>query len=624
MAKQTVSLKRTLEKLFASEPDDTKLLGCLEDLAEDPTFSGLTWYWGPILYGRNREAFRLLILTRFSSWAASKPTAWKTHAKSLEAWLMQAREFQDTQIVRLLLRWKYAGKSGNIDRKLWLKVLVESYQAAPTPEARAIVLDEFSNRPLLDETTAIALYSTDKAARDFILANIPRWYFWNAKVRKMWAELARLARENGDDDMYFALYRATMPIGAWALDAAGLARNVTDPAALVAELKRRHPEESDTGHRQENVLLDLLKQRGHEVIPYVGSRLLDARSKQMGDIKPFIDLAETNGWWDFWAAMLLRSPAAQLFNAALQRLLSTSVQEHDRQARLQALANASLKRTSSGARTTHPTQINPLRDDVAVRLYHLHPDMLRGAFLPHIIHFQGNNYPKLLQAALDAKDADLVDVLASHYVTCAEYRHFRGPARGQENQQIKTAATLAMHYRVIRATDPDTFARRTSGVLKLIPAGAIQDYPHLLRTNELAHLLFRRSFKKLLADEEAVKPLVEGANEYVQMLGYRLLASDDDRARAMAAEMLDSLLERPLVQLQRTVRSHTFGALANAARANSEAAARVLGFAREKVDHPEARHLKAELIALIGQVLHAHPELCETEEIPIIFELKAA
>jgi hypothetical protein len=352
--------------------------------------------------------------------------------------------------------------------------------------------------------------------------------------------------------------------------------------------------------------------------------LLGSQSVPVGNIKPFIDLAETNGWWDFWAGLLQQCSSPQLFNAAFERLLNDKEQDRNRQARLQALADAARIRASSPAHNAKAARINPLHDDVAVRLYHLHPDMLRNAFLPHIIQLQGNNYPRLLQAVLDAKDADLVDVLASHYVTCAEYRHFRGPAKRQENQQIKTAATLAIHYRVIRATDPDIFARRASSVLKLIQAGAIQDYPHLLRTNELARLLFQRPFKKLLTDVEAVRPLVEGSNEYVQMLGYRLLATDDDRARSMAAEMLDSLLERPLVQLQRTVRSHTFGALANAARANSEAAARVLSFAREKVDHPEARHLKAELIALIGQVLHAHPELCETEEIPIIFELKAA
>lgn len=620
MAKQTVSLKRTLEKLFASEPDDGKLLGRLEDLTEDPTFSGLTWFWGPILYERNRNVFRSLILTRFSSWGESKPMAWKTHAKSLEAWLSQAREFQDTGIVRLLLRWKYAGKSGNIDRKLWLKVLVESYQAAPTPEARATLLDEFSDRPLLDETTAIALYSTDRAARDFILANIPRWYFLNAKVRKMWAELARLAQENGDDDMYFALYRATMPINVWANDVAELARDIADPVTLVAELERRHPVDGDTGHRPMSTLLDLLKLRGRDILPYIEAHLLGSQSETVGDIRPFIDLAEANGWWDFWAGILQHCASSLLFNASVQRALNASVSERDRLVRLKALNEAAQKRNLSQAQRAP----NPLLDDVAVRLYHLHPDMLRGAFLPHIIHFQGNNYPKLLQAALDAKDAILVDVLASHYVTCAEYRHFRGPARGQENQQIKTAATLAMHYRVVRATDPDIFARRASGVLKLIPAGAIQDYPHLLRTNELTRLLFQRPFKRLLADAEAVKPLVEGANEYVQMLGCRLLASDDGRARAMAAEKLDSLLEKLLAQCQRNVRSQAFGALANAARANSTAAARVLSYAREKVDHPDARHLKTEMIALIGQILHAHPDLREAEEIPLIFELKAA
>ncbi|MEJ2116553.1 MAG: hypothetical protein P8Y36_01090 [Alphaproteobacteria bacterium] len=630
MAKQTAPLKRNLEKLFTSEPDDTRLLGSLEDLTEASAFSGLTWYWGPILYGRNREMFRLTILTRFSTWAGSKPIAWKTHAKSLESWLAKARSYKDTQVVRLLLRWKYAGKNGNIDRKLWCKSLVESYQAAPTSEARAIVLDEFSYRPVLDEATALALYATDTAARDFIIAHIPRWYFQNTKSRRMWTNLSSQALENGDDSMYFALYRATMPLDAWALDASELARRIADPVTLVAELERRHPEESDTVGGQEDVLLDLLKQRGRDLIPYVEPRLLKARSEQANNVKPFIKLAESNGWWDFWAATLQHCSSPQAFNTAFEHLLSASVKEHDRRARLQALAEASQKRASrialdsANTLTAPAARINLLRDDVAVELYRQYPELLRDAFLPHIIQSRGNDCPKLLQAALDAKDADLVDALASHYATSAEYRHFRSPVVREENQRLKTAASLAIHYRVMRATDPEIFASRASSILKHIPAGAIQDYPHLLRTNELARLLFQRSFNRLLAIPQAAKPLVEGANEYVQMLGYRMLAADDARARTLAAEMLDLILERPLAGLKRTMRSYAFGALANAARANIEAARRVLAYARETLERHEQSHMKAELIALIGQILHAHPDLREAEEIPQIFQQKAA
>jgi hypothetical protein len=146
----------------------------------------------------------------------------------------------------------------------------------------------------------------------------------------------------------------------------------------------------------------------------------------------------------------------------------------------------------------------------------------------------------------------------------------------------------------------------------------------LLRTNELARLLFQRSFNRLLAEPQTAKPLVEGANEYVQMLGYRMLAADDARARTLAAEMLGLIIERPLANLKRTTRSYAFGALANAARANSEAARRVLSFTRATLACHEHSHLKAELVALIGQVLYAHPDLREAEEIPHIFDLKAA
>ncbi len=48
--------------------------------------------------------------------------------------------------------------------------------------------------------------------------------------------------------------------------------------------------------------------------------------------------------------------------------------------------------------------------------------------------------------------------------------------------------------------------------------------------------MFVRSFPAYLASSSAVRDLIEGSEIHVQMLGYRVLAQSDERARHLAAE----------------------------------------------------------------------------------------
>ena len=88
------------------------------------------------------------------------------------------------------------------------------------------------------------------------------------------------------------------------------------------------------------------------------------------------------------------------------------------------------------------------------------------------------------------------------------------------------------------------------------------------------------------------------------MLAYRVLAQDDDRARRLAVESLDILLGTLSRPLHRKTRLAAFGAVANAARADARAAARVLRRAREALRLPDTKYPKEQLVGLIGQILH--------------------
>jgi hypothetical protein len=131
-------------------------------------------------------------------------------------------------------------------------------------------------------------------------------------------------------------------------------------------------------------------------------------------------------------------------------------------------------------------------------------------------------------------------------------------------------------------------------VLTRIPAYASFNQHQLLRTNDLARLLFVRSLDQYLAVPQAVQDLVEGSNIHVMMLAYRVLALPDARARALAAGNVDILLGTLLRPLHRKTRMAAFEAL-------------------------DKKYPKPELIGLIGSILASHPALASEAERPIVY-----
>src|SRR5262249_13877078 len=177
----------------------------------------------------------------------------------------------------------------------------------------------------------------------------------------------------------------------------------------------------------------------------------------------------------------------------------------------------------------------------------------------------------------------------------------------------------AVSSQATRARDPIDLSRRASSVLTRIPAYASFNQDRLLRTNDLARLLFVRSLEQYLAVPQAVQDLVEGSNIHVMMLAYRILALPDARARALAADNIDILLGTLLRPLHRKTRMAAFQALANAARGGDAVARRIHARAREALQLPDKKYPKAELIGLIGCTLAAHPQLATEAERPVVY-----
>jgi hypothetical protein len=606
-------LRRTLEQLLDAQRDDARLRDHLEGLQRDEAFPGLTWYWGPRLYERNRAMFRPFILTHFSDWERGRlqwrRIKWSDHERSLEAWLAAARTSRDTALVRRLLRWKYAGDNWGIDPKQWNAALLRAYQAASGPAARAVALDEFDDWFELDEDTALSLHASGRASRDFILKHLPRT-FWGGEKRKLWTRLYEAAAAAGDEKLQFALYRRQKPINEWSAEVLALATQIPDSQQLNEELLRRHPEGFDL--KLGDTFVKLLQARGRDVMPYVQEKLKEVYGGWYGSKpEPLVALAESRGWWDLWAEVIRTGSDDKLFNKHVGQLLVVSkVPEADRLSRLAALAGVSREWNWPGFGLA---RVHALNDELAATMYRRYPHLIHGAFRPHVTPTWWQGYPKLLQAGQEAGDEDLIDLLASRYVTRVRY------GWGGAKDLLATADRLATDYQALRDRDPMAFARRAANVLTRIPAYSISGYTQLLRTNSLARLLLVRSFDAFLSVPEAVQDLVEGSDIHVQMLAYRVLAQDDHRARRLAVHSLDILMGTLWRPLHRKTRLAAFEALANAARADAEAGRIILHRSRQALRLPDKKYPKEQLIGLIGRVLDARPELRGEREQPVIY-----
>lgn len=613
-------LRKAIEQLLENQPDNGRLRDHLEGLCRDPLFPGLTWFWGPRLYARSRAAFRPFILNHFSEWLAAgkrwRRVPWADHAADLEAWLQAVRAARDGALVRRLQRWKYAARKGwGIDRARWNAALLEAYRAAPTPAARAIVLDEFDDWFELDEPGAIALYATDQHAAAFILRHLPV-SFWKREKRVMWEKLGALARGKGDETFFFALYRKLMPVERWELEVLTLADAVIEQAELNRVLENRHLE--GYGIERGATVLKLLRRRGRDVMPYVRAKLEDTIGGWGKDdrTKQFVELAEQHGWWDLWSAALRAGRNQKLFNACVDKLMGeASVGEGARRERLLALAGTSREWNWPGLGLAI---IHHLDDPIACRVYARYPDLVRGPMRANVTPTWWRGYPNLIKAAQAAGDEDFLDTLASRYATRISWNRVWQRQQAPDADEA-TTSDLAAYYQAIRDRDAEEFSRRACNVLTRIPAYATFNQNRLLRDNDLARLLFVRSLDQYLLLPEAVQDLVEGSNIHVMMLAYRVLALPDARARALAAANVEILLGTLLRPLHRKTRMAAFEALANAACHDEAIARRIHARAREALKLPDKKYPKPELIGLIARTLAAHPSLASAAERPIVY-----
>ena len=356
--------------------------------------------------------------------------------------------------MRRLLQWKFAKDTWGIDEEALRRELVEQYKAATSPASQAIVLEEFDTWFQLDETTAVALYRTNRACSKFLLGHLPsRYSFWGNEKREMWLQMIEAALKANDNELALALYRRQVDIKQWQSDVERLAIEVADAERLNDALRKRHPE--GWGLKLGDSVVSLLRRRGRDVMPYVREKLDSIVGGWSGSSpKPLLRLARERGWWDLWAAVVRTAHDPKYFNEETSRLLDDAeIDDATRVERLRALAGVSQEWNWAGVGIA---RVHSLQDDIAARLYQRYPRLVRGAFKPNIVPTWWQGGPRLLAAAQDARDDELIDLLASRYVTQAGNE--RAWQRTVLDVILKAADDLATSYQALRDRDEAMFA----------------------------------------------------------------------------------------------------------------------------------------------------------------------
>lgn len=605
-----------LVRALLREPLEDKILReRLEELGREPAFSSLTWLWGPELYRRNRVLFRPFILSRFSSLSSGGwgLVPWKgATGRRLDDWISEADRLDDVELFRRLYLWKHPRFLG-LDSAVWRQDLLVRFRMARTPAARAAVLRKLDVWAQLDEEAALELYRIDpRAAAPFVLRHLP------AK-RGLWPRLTAAARERGDEGFAGDLYRHLVTERGWIEDVRRLSSEIPDPAAFCEELRRRHPQGSTWELNLGEGFLEILERRGRDGLPYVFQHVRDVQRgwrRSTDFFHRLLELARKRQWIDLWAALIRANATHTELNAEVHRLATDVAALPPAETVRRLLALAGVGREWS-FRSFGISLARQLEDKTALVLYESHPDLLRG---PYKLHLQTASwgsapyFPKLTEAAIAAGDDELVDFLASRMLTRTHWAYAT-----QSVKPVDEAERLADLYAQMKEADPEAFSRRAVAVLAQVPAYSIWRYNLLIAGNRLARLLFERSAESFLAVPDLLEDLLEAPEIHVQALAYRVVGTDDPRAREIAARRLDLLLATLLRPLHRTTRLLAFESLANAARFSPAAAARVLERAREAMDLPDRHYPKEALVGLIGRVLHAWPELRGPRERPVVW-----
>ena len=375
-----------------------------------------------------------------------------------------------------------------------------------------------------------------------------------------------------------------------------LAETITDPAELDRELERRHLVGTDQTV-EIPTLPKLLAARGADVVPYLERHAGDVRA--WGSAKAWKELAEKareGGFTNLWAIVVSSQFRENELSAEVIRICDSGAPAWERAPQLLAIAGAQ----SGWGRWRWFTKLS---EKAAVVLYDAFALLCRTAFAPHLRVDRGTNYRKLANAAIEAGDTEMVDLLIAKASVVRGWR----------------VENLGWYAKYLEKLEPAEFAERAVNILDRIEDAKFRGYGSLTK-NPIHTVLFADPLRYQPAVDRA-RDLLEAPYERSRWIGLRMIADSGDGERAAAN--LDHLNSFFLDEASRRTRLAAFDCLALAAGQSEAIAASILARARAALDLRRKRYPRDRLICLIGQVLAAWPALRGPREQRVVFERSA-
>jgi hypothetical protein len=589
---------RRIQRLITTTDDDRELLEQLEALERESNpweLRRTASHWARDLYARNPETFGGFVERNLDAWGLQQ-------ASDLERWLQEAASNRHHRLFRALYRtWLQDTVGWEGMRERWAEDVRRAFREAASRGERRDVLERYDFGFDPEDEDAVLLYEIDPVpTEEWIRDYIERTEWLPASYEK----LAAAAREAGNEDFYFFLYRRTFPLDRWRRDVQRLAGEVSDAAELRHELERRHLQGPDASVDPVG-LVRLVKERGEDVRPYLRTHV--PRCFSWGTNRAWLELAELaaeRAWWDVWTVTIRSQFGWQEFNTLIETWLDdTSRPQWETAALLTRIAGTHMGQ-GEWRRIVHFTE------PVGLAFYDRFPELARGPFIDHYVAGFRQTYQNVAARAAESGDTAMVDLLTARALTVAPSWWMRSQG---EN------ANLDWYVEHYDALDAEEFPHRALRVVTRVEPFEFMNRRAIRRDNPL-YALFFRDVERYRPIAHRVRTLLESPCEATRRLGLRILSLDGVPRAHLARENLDHLLAYLLNQANRSTRIAAFRALARAASADRETGTMVCERARETLDLRCRDYPRNRLIELIGRIVHRWPSLRTEREHPTIYD----
>ena len=553
----TLQLPQRIQAALATDQDRGALLREMEALSDTSGFASYAPQWAPALYERDPLFFEPFLTNHLSG----------DQTEVIKSLLARAEEAGQDAFFTALYR-----KTASEDA--WNAELLElAGSALPDDVVVAKILRRQPDRwDSLTDKTATAVYQRAPARLGaFVREHAQR--DWQEK--ETYKGLREAARQRGDDDLYWALFRELADEREWQAEARRLLASDTPPERIHDELTKRHPDHLwgvDTA-----IIADFVEKYGRAALPYVQEHLIwvtrHAAPKLLARIKK---LGDEELYWPIF----FKAGDSKQWNEALRELLAQPL-DND------ALAAMLPQRTPPPRRWGGWS----LEQDVALAFYRRDPQR----FAPFLERFASDSYAEaLFEEAQAARHEDFLDVLSlqlmrqidswlyAAYPT-AWTLQWRKPDRKAQDKIQRTGRMLTSRFDQLVAESPALYVRHMAAMLSRINAHEVWSFKRSLTLNPAFAYLATQHRAAWLAEPDAMRELLESPNIYVQILGLVMLDEGGADAAARVSENLPILRALLLGRAHIGTKKLALRALELAAREGDPYAERILPVVEEAV-----------------------------------------